>query len=223
MQNIKNYMEKEVPMLMLCHILFLIYLLKIFDVSTLYNDNLDMVELLITILNSTIFSSILYILTIILDGTISSVSKDNLLYLFRLCKKPGENVFSEIKTKDNDSRFTYCDIKKKYSHIYDNMPQEKKVRYKYENKEWYKIYSKYREQSMVFYSQREYLMFRDMYILNILLTIIYILFSYCFNLISFDIRYVLYLVVFIIIFNIVARKKAKRFVFNVIAIDVEKQ
>ena len=57
------------------------------------------------------------------------------------------------------------------------MPKEKSKRKKYENSNWYIIYSKYREEKMIQISNREYLMTRDFIFVTIALFIIYAILS----------------------------------------------
>ena len=139
--DLKDYRKKEIPMLLLGNILVLLYFLKIFDVTQISKDNMEWINLIFTILNSTILSSVLYIFTIVLDGIFSDKIKYKLLYLF-FGKMPGEVVFSEIKKNNKDIRFSYEDLYKNRPEIYDNMPSEIKAQRKYENKEWYKLLKK---------------------------------------------------------------------------------
>ena len=69
--DLKDYRKKEIPMLLLGNILVLLYFLKIFDVTQISKDNMEWINLIFTILNSTILSSVLYIFTIVLDGIFS--------------------------------------------------------------------------------------------------------------------------------------------------------
>ena len=168
--DLKDYRKKEIPMLLLGNILVLLYFLKIFDVTQISKDNMEWINLIFTILNSTILSSVLYIFTIVLDGIFSDKIKYKLLYLF-FGKMPGEVVFSEIKKNNKDIRFSYEDLYKNHPEIYDNMPSEIKAQRKYENKEWYKLLKKHQSKDMVFQSHRDSLMLRDMYCNNILVLI----------------------------------------------------
>ena len=92
------------------------YFLKIFDVTQISKDNMDWINLIFTILNSTILSSVLYIFTLVLDGIFSDKVKYKLLYLF-FGKMPGEVVFSEIKNNNKDIRFSYEDLYKNHPEI----------------------------------------------------------------------------------------------------------
>ena len=217
--DLKDYRKKEIPMLLLGNILVLLYFLKIFDVAHINKDNMDWINLIFTILNSTILSSVLYIFTIVLDGIFSDKVKYKLLYLF-FWRMPGEIVFSEIKKNNKDIRFSYEDLYKNHPEIYDNMPSETKEQRKYENKEWYKLLKKHQSKDMVFQSHRDSLMLRDMYCHNILILIMYLVLSVGFGALKFSLHYIIFVILLAVLLNIAARNKGKRFVYNVIASDM---
>ena len=217
--DLKDYRKKEIPMLLLGNILVLLYFLKIFDVTQISKDNMEWINLIFTILNSTILSSVLYIFTIVLDGIFSDKIKYKLLYLF-FGKMPGEVVFSEIKKNNKDIRFSYEDLYKNHPEIFDNMPSEIKAQRKYENKEWYKLLKKHQSKDMVFQSHRDSLMLRDMYCNNILVLIMYLVLSVGFGVLKFSLHYIIFVILLTVLLNIAARNKGKRFVYNVIASDM---
>ena len=217
--DLKDYRKKEIPMLLLGNILVLLYFLKIFDVTQISKDNMEWINLIFTVLNSTILSSVLYIFTIVLDGIFSDKIKYKLLYLF-FGKMPGEVVFSEIKKNNKDIRFSYEDLYKNHPEIYDNMPSEIKAQRKYENKEWYKLLKKHQSKDMVFQSHRDSLMLRDMYCNNILVLIMYLVLSVGFGVLKFSLHYIIFVILLTVLLNIAARNKGKRFVYNVIASDM---
>ncbi|MGN0149459.1 MAG: hypothetical protein ACI4C7_04330 [Clostridia bacterium] len=219
MGDLKDYRRKEIPMLVLGNILVLLYSLKVFDIAMINKDNVEWINLILTILNSTILSSVLYIFTIILDGIFSDKIKYRLVYLF-LGKLPGETVFSDIKRNNKDIRFSYNDLKELHPEIYNNMPDNLSLRCEYENNEWYKLLKKHKAEDMVFQSHRESLMFRDMYCSNILFLVVYLSFSALFKVVEMNWNYVMFLLSLIILLNISARNKIKRFVYNVIASEI---
>lgn len=216
MSELKDYRKKEIPMLLLGNILLMIYINGVFSVELIQGDGLN---LLLSFLNSAVLSSFLYLFTMILDGIFSSETKDKLVYLF-FGRIPGEKVFTTIKKKDNDIRFSYKDLYGLYPEIYDNLPQQRKECYKYENETWYNIYRQYKTDNMIYNSHKEALMFRDMYCLNILIIAIYCIFSLYINVVEFNRTYFMLLCFFTALFNFVTRNKAKRFVYNVIAIAI---
>lgn len=218
--DFKAYRKKEIPMLILGDILLLIYILGIFNFSSFTDENIKWFDLIVTVLNSTILSSVLYLFTIVFDGIFNEKIKYKLVYLF-FGKIPGETIFTKIKTKNNDIRFTFEELNQKHSEIYDSMPCKTKEKYIYENKEWYKLLSKNKENDMVKKSHIESLMYRDLYSCNILVTIIYLLLSVVIKIVTFNVRYILCLLFISILLNIAARNKIKRFVYNVIASEMQ--
>lgn len=213
--NIKDYKNKEINM----YILGVIFLyLCISNSFNLDNNNMINVNQLI---NTTLSSGIIYLFTYLSDAMISSYFKDKIIYLFGIIKKPGEWIFSNIKNNCKDDRIYSEKANQKYKDIYLNMPKEKNKRKKYENSEWYAIYSNYRNETMIEISNREYLMTRDLVFVTISMLIIYI--ALCvLNIFYWSFTFIIILLILLIINTISANIKAKRFVYNVIAIDLTK-
>lgn len=213
--NIKDYKNKEINM----YILGVIFLyLCISNSFNLDNNNMINVNQLI---NTTLSSGIIYLFTYLSDAMISSYFKDKIIYLFGIIKKPGEWIFSNIKHNCKDDRIYSEKANQKYKDIYLNMPKEKNKRKKYENSEWYAIYSNYRNETMIEISNREYLMTRDLVFVTISMLIIYI--ALCvLNIFYWSFTFIIILLILLIINTISANIKAKRFVYNVIAIDLTK-
>lgn len=213
--NIKDYKNKEINM----YILGVIFLyLCISNYFNLDNNNMINVNQLI---KTTLSSGIIYLFTYLSDAIISSYFKDKIIYLFGIIKKPGEWIFSNIKNNCKDDRIYSEKANQKYKDIYLNMPKEKNKRKKYENSEWYAIYSNYRNETMIEISNREYLMTRDFVFVTISMLIIYI--ALCvLNIFYWNFTFIIILLILLIINTISANIKAKRFVYNVIAIDLTK-
>ena len=93
-------------------------------------------------------------------------------------KLPGEYIFTEIKAKNKDIRFTTEEALQRFSAIYSNIPTNVRKKRIYENSQWYKIYSKYRENPVIFISNRNYLLMRDMYISTFVILMLYIMASF---------------------------------------------
>lgn len=213
--NIKDYKNKELNM----YILGVIFLyLCISNSFNLDNNNIINVNQLIT---TTLASGIIYLFTYLSDAIISSYFKDKIIYLFGIIKKPSEWIFSNIKNNCKDDRIYSEKANQKYKDIYLNMPKEKNKRKKYENSEWYAIYSNYRNEKMIEISNREYLMTRDFVFVTISMLIIYI--ALCvLNIFYWNFKFIIILLILLIINTTSANIKAKRFVYNVIAIDLTK-
>lgn len=215
-KDLKSYRNREIPMLILGNILVLLFFFGVFKIPENFSNDSEWISLALNILNSSILSSILYIFTLVLDGVFSEKFKSKLVYLF-YCKSPGEKVFTEIMTNNKDNRFSYSQLKEKRPDIFLNMPSDKKEKFKYENNEWYKLLNKYRNEDMVFQSHRDWLMYRDMYCSTVCVLIIYLILSLAFRVIPFNVNFVAFTIVLLLLLNIAARNKAHRFVYNVVA------
>ena len=153
-----------------------------------------------------------------------NINNDKIMYFNQLITttlEPGECIFSTIRENGKDDRISKDDAIRIYKDIYENMPKEKSKRKKYENSNWYIIYSKYREEKMIQISNREYLMTRDFVFVTIALFIIYAILS----ILKFTIwnyKFAILLFLLTIINLISANIKAKRFAYNVIALDLAK-
>lgn len=132
---------------------------------------------------------------------------------------PSRYIFDEISSKGNLPWFTTEEAKTAYQKLYDSMPKTNE-RYAYQAREWYKIYNKYRDKEIksLDVSAMEYRMLRDINIATINLTALYLL--YCFLCQKIYWEYVMFLLLAVIITNISARNKGKRWVYNVIAYDI---
>lgn len=221
-KDLKSYRSREIPMLILGNILVLLFFSGIFEFSGNVGNDSEWISLALNILNSSILSSILYIFTLILDGVFNDKLKSKLVYIF-FGKSPGERVFTQIMSNNKDNRFSYNQLKEKRPDIFSNMPSDKKEKFKYENNEWYKLLNKYRNEDMVFQSHRDWLMYRDMYCSTICVLIIYLILSLAFRVIPFHVNFVAFIIVLLLLLNIAARNKARRFVYNVVTREATQQ
>lgn len=215
MENLKDYREKEQKMYIIASIFVLILFSDLFDT---YNSQYEWFSALFKIIDSTLLSSIIYIFAFLADSLFSSGLKMNLLY--GIGHLPGETIFSEVKNKNNDLRFTTEQILTKYKNIYEKMPKDKDEKYKYENSNWYQIYGKHRDESMIFVSNRDYLLCRDLYISTVVISICYLLSCSLINVLEFNGKSIFYLLFMLIVTNISAHIKGKRFALNVLAYDL---
>lgn len=213
--NIKDYKDKEMNMYILGILFLYIYISDSFSIN---NDRIMYINQLIT---TTLVSGVIFLFTYLSDAIVSSYFKDKIIYLFGIINKPGECIFSNILEKEKDDRISKDKAIRIYKDIYENMPQEKKERKKYENANWYSIYCKYREEKMIQISNREYLMTRDFVFVTIALFLIYTTLDIL-KLIVWNYKFAIILLLLTIINIISANIKAKRFTYNVIAIDLAK-
>lgn len=217
MNNIKDYREKELKTFVIANILVILYLIGTITFDGII-ENDSYIQLLITIINSSLFSSIIYAMVTVCDCVISSNLKRYLIFWWNPI--PGETIFSDIKISTKDNRFTTSEVALTYKEIYKNMPTDKKTRYKYQNSNWYCLLNKHESETKVQVAHRDYLMCRDMATSTILMLIVYFLLSLILNLITFNLKALIYLFVVYLICIIAAKTKSKRFVKTVIACDI---
>lgn len=221
MKNLKDYTKDELAKYVLvnCIILLLISGELHIDISQASNA--------VDILGGKLFVDavivfIMYIYTFILNSMISDGCRKKMLWF---CSPlPGETVFKEISETSMDKRFTSEKAMQIFSRIYEEIEkiEGEENRRRYENQEWYKIYSEIKEESMVFYSNREYLLLRDMYISTWFMTGISIILYFC-GWIQMTICSIGFLAGLLFITNIAARQKSRRFVYNVVAAYIGKK
>lgn len=218
--NIKDYRENELKIFVIANILVVLCLIGTITFDGVIEESSYM-QLIITIINSGLFSSIIYAMVIVCDCMISNEIKK--IIVFWWSPMPGETVFTDIKDNTKDLRFTTSDVIKAYSEIYDNIPSDKKSRRQYENSKWYKLLLKHESENKVLVAHRDYLMCRDMSTMTILMIIVYILLSTILKLIIFDKKAIIYLLVVYIVCMSATRVKSKRFVKTVIACDLRQE
>jgi len=219
MGDIKDYRDKELKLYALANIFVIIYIEKIITIEGLLNQSDQSTALFVTIFNSALFLSILYIFVLLSDSLFSESMKNRIIYFWG--HLPGETVFSRMKMKVKDIRFTQQQILERYKSIYDNMPSQRENKYRYENSAWYTIYNRYRDNNMVYISNRDYLVCRDMTSSTVVILILYSIFSIALQIIPFKIECVIYLVAMFIVTNIATRTKGERMVNNVIICDLQ--
>ena len=76
---------------------------------------------------------------------------------------------------------------------------------------------------MVFVSNRDYLLCRDMTVSTVVIFILYFVMVFSFHVFEFKIESVLYLLLIFIITNWATRQKGKRYVNNVIVCDLNEK
>jgi len=217
MDNLKDYREKELKTFVIANILVILYLIGTITFDGIIEKD-SYIQLLIMVINSGLFSSIIYAMVTVCDCMISNYLKRFIIFWWTPI--PGETIFTDIKINTKDNRFTTSEVSEVYKEIYNNMPKDKRDCFKYQNSKWYSLLSKYESESKVQVAHRDYLMCRDMATSTILMLIVYLMLSLIFNLIIFNSKAIIYLLVVYLICVIAARTKSKRFVKTVIACDI---
>lgn len=220
MSDLKNYRNNELKNYVIGNVLLILLLSGSLDqLFTLeIGESLDILKMII---ESALISSIIYIYVFLLDSLVTAEIKKKIVY-FPIGKMPGYNIFTNMKDKVKDDRFTKKDVMKKYKNVYDNMPTDKKEREKYENAQWYKIYNKYENESKILTANRDFLLCRDMTIITLMLILIYIVCFGILKVIMFSWETFIFLIIELIVTDVATRGKAHRLAYNVISEDVYK-
>ena len=220
MENIKNYRDHELKSYVIANILMLLIITGVFTGESGSNGTL-MTDLITSIIESAIFSSILYVYVFILDSLVPSKVKD----VFSLPIKgelPASTIFTKIENNMADVRFTSEVVKEKYSDVYLHMPRDKKAMKHYQNSCWYKIMQKYKDDKKILISHRDYLLCRDITSMTCIFAIFYLLLCWM-GVLNISRKMLYFLLAEYIITMISTRVKAKRFTYNVIAQDLAKE
>ena len=175
MNNIKDYRENELKQYVVATSLLFLLLHGFIDFSN--PQNIDYIKGIVSFIGTSILTSVIYIFTLVIDGVMDDKLKNVIVNLWFM-KLPGEYIFTEIKAKNKDIRFTTEEALQRFSAIYSNIPTNDRKKRIYENSQWYKIYSKHRENPVIFISNRNYLLMRDMYISTFVILMLYICLLY---------------------------------------------
>ena len=219
-KDIKDYRNSELKSYVLGNILIILISSGLLEnIYTLAKEALSW-ESILPILSSVVLSSVLYIYVFLADSIVPAEWKNKLIWMVK--GKPGETIFTSIRKKNRDYRFSseQADIlyKKVYTSI-SNVDDKKKK--EIENIAWYRIYKKHEEHPQVIISHRDFLLCRDMCIMTLLIEIGYVCLQiYLKQPISW--KMILILVFEFVSCWIAAYNKSKTFAYNVIALDISK-
>lgn len=212
-RNLKEYRDKELKWFLLANILLMLIGSGILDFGDMESISISDISSLLSV---TAVSSAIYIYTFILDSLLPSRVKVFLVFLWK--RQPSCTIFTDMERKFGDDRFKLEDAKMKYSKIYERIKSEPSSFD--QTPLWYEIYNKHRNNTIVFGSNRDYLLLRDMHSQTIVTMLAYILLWWFSGLLSFSWKFVVYLVIMIVCLNIGARVQGKKMVYNVLSIDV---
>lgn len=159
-----------------------------------------------SLLGITAVSSAIYICTFILDSVLPSRVKVFLVFLWK--RQPSCTIFTDMERKVEDDRFKLEDAKKKYNQIYKRIKSEPSSFD--QTPLWYEIYNKHRNNTIVFGSNRNYLLLRDMHSQTIVMILAYILLWWFSGLLTFSWKFVIYLAIMTVCLNIGACVQGKK-------------
>lgn len=221
MGNLKDYRENELKKYILANVISMLFLSGELNLN-ISDSFIGINSLGIKITSIVALISLFYLYVMVFDSLLSDKMKFHLVYLWR--KFPGETIFDDIQQKDGDIRFTALKALDYYKDIYSEIENISYLREKcrYENQEWYRIFSSVKNEGAVISAHRDYLMLRDMHVATWLLIFIYGIFGGI-GVIPLNLSIIAFLLFFIVITNIATIHKGKRFVYNVIACDMGKE
>ena len=221
----KDYRKDELKTYVIGNILIILMFSGLFEIFFTLSEELseEIIDIVSKLLGATLFSSILYIYVFILDSFIPSKLKDFVVYF--PCGRPGDKIFEKIREKRIDSRFTQEDAITKYQEIYKELDiiSDRKKKHVFQNSKWYGIYQSIEENPTVALAQKDFLLNRDMCIITVVILILYVLISWISKIYTIKGGALIWLLVEILLTNIAAKGKAKRFALNVIAKDIHRK
>lgn len=216
--DIKDYRNSELKSYVFGNILLIIVSSGLLDKIMLLTENTNMLTVFNVLLSSTILSSIMYVFIFLADSVIPSRWKERVIWIFS--GLPGERIFSDIKRNCRDIRFSSKEASDRYTEIYKAIGKsDKKSKKRVENHNWYLIYKKHESNEQILTSQRDYLLCRDLVFMTIFIFFGYIILQ------VYRQAVVSWKMIGIFIFEfaiswVCACIKGRRFVYNVIALDI---
>ena len=155
-----------------------------------------------------IIAALAPIISIVLNGLLSSSVKAVLVFWRIKYPLPGSRVFSNLAKKD--LRINLEKIREKYEYLPEDPVEQ--------NHLWYKIYKTNESKITVLDSHKNYLLCRDLAGISIIFFIIFSIFSLIFvRTQAYIFYYILYLFIQYLILSIAAQNYGNRFVCNVLA------
>ena len=217
--DIKDYRNKELTAYVLGISLVILNIEGIWSFGDL---NLEMVQLSSMVVELILSTSVMTIFVMIADSVIDNRGKEKIVFWQK--SMPGTTVFTDIMNeKIKDERFTREAVLAQYSETYEKLDgiSLEKERKKQENAAWYIIYKRHKTEKMIEVSNRDYLLCRDLTSINIIMMIVYLIFSIALQMFELKYKVMGFLCLMYFILMIASRLKARRFVLNVIAADVK--
>ena len=155
-RNLKEYRDKELKWFLLANIILMLIESGVLDFGKLESISISDIS---SLLGITAVSSAIYIYTFILDSILPSRVKVFLVFLWK--RQPSCTIFTDMEQKFEDDRFKLEDAKKKYHQIYERIKSEPDSFD--QTPLWYEIYNKHRNNTIIFGSNPDYLLLRDMH------------------------------------------------------------
>ena len=162
------------------------------------------------LLSATFLSAVAYIVTIVLNGLLSSKIKYILVFWRVKNTLPGHRAFSKLMAKE--PRINADILINKYGEL-PQAPAE-------QNSFWYQIYKKYEKDKTVLEAQKNFLLMREMTAITCILIVSFAIISpWTITNWLYFFYYLVGLLICTILTSIAGRNYGKRLVMNVLAID----
>lgn len=219
----KDYRQSELRMYCIAVILMYFLLGGRVEGMDSFVQGENMIEIVMELLNCAIISSTIYIFIYILDSVYEGDFKRKLVYVGQ--PEPGQKIFIDIFEKSDDPRFSKEEVEHYYGYVLEKLGRISLERDKrsYQNQQWYHIYHQYREIDMIKSSATDFRLCRDMFVGTVNLLIIYIILTFVAGVTTFYSHYMWFLAGALIVSNIAARSKGRKWVYNVIAYDISER
>ena len=212
--NIKDYREKELKAFVLGNVLLILL-----GCGVLPIDGSSIQDIVQDFVNSAVISVIGYVFVFIANEVIPDDVKYRIIW--PIGGVPGNRIFTRIRDKDDDSRFSREDASEAYKDIYQRIGKEtnRKRQAKLQNSSWYEIYRRYKSTTQILVANRDFLLCRDMTAMTV-----WIMVGYIMMLLYLQERPSANVLVFILVefaaVRLSASNRGWRLVYNVIAMDI---
>jgi len=157
---------------------------------------------------NSVIASFAPIISIVLNGLLSSNAKVILVFWRIKYPLPGSRVFSDLAKKD--LRINLEKIREKYGYLPKDSIEQ--------NKLWYRIYKLHESKITILDSHKNYLLCRDLTGLSAIFLVVFTIFTLIFiGVKTRTFYYILYLFIQFLIISIATQNYGNRFVCNVLA------
>lgn len=210
MYDLKKYKTKDIPYFICANsIIIILFSTKISH--KYFVDNYDFIFSLFTFFGN---MGVIYIYMNILDSILSTDVK-NILVFGRITNLPGNKALSKLFCGNySDPRVSTIGLKKFYKITWCEIEKNKQDEL-YQNKKWYEQYIAVKNESIIFFSNSNYLLARDISVLSIVFVIFYpimLMFPY----IYYNYKVHIYFIINWIVTTYSAHKAGEKFANNVL-------
>ncbi|GLB46205.1 hypothetical protein WR164_01840 [Philodulcilactobacillus myokoensis] len=164
--NLKDYKQKEIQYFIIANLLVIFTFSTRID-SILYINNYRSLINLAPLIGG---MGIIYVYFIILDSVISTNIK-NLLVFLGNSRLPGNTIFNKLYSKKyKDFRISIEKLQLFYKDTWNEINEDGNIT---QNNKFYSFYKNVKNDDLIFYSNKNYLLMRDMNVISFLFMIFY--------------------------------------------------